>query len=625
MNSSNSIDDSSNEHCKYDIECKKAIMNHCQGCGQVFCMDHYLEHQKKLQENFKYVMYTLDLVKQKWKSLASEIPTDVVLDLINQIYEYSLKSDEVEKTAITIQQQLQDLINEDKQDLKKKSITMTNGSNFDQNDYLENDIERLKQDIEELQLKLKEISNDNQKRVSEEQLHIVDNQSETIKSPPLNNDSRKEKYPVRLVPNNSRKNMTKKSNDTPTLSHLLIRRSSSSNSDSKQNEDVLVKTENEIHPEEEKEQEDDEEQMTVFLDSNTELHINHKVRLSNNIVRWLRGPFKAIIHGTMHAADVCAQGTHISQTVLQAVKKRVAEQNQISMEQQTNNNCIPPTFTEITSDWKLEGDNPDQGYSSLSTWIRDPQGRRVLIKIQQLPVCAANEWLAYVLGRALDLPVNVVQIAIYENNLATSHADVQDEDEKTITFMDLPKKKRKALITNPIMESMDIFDHIIQNVDRNQQNILITIPKTADINDDDDDEMKVKVHLIDHSSSFGMGKVSGISTIASKFHSNHLAVVKFDPIQKSKQFERYLNELPVEDRPVISKTLNRFASITNDQFDSWITEIQDLLSSSQYNRIYCVLRRQRDIAKRCTTQWGISPRSSSIKSNETQEDAPKDK
>jgi hypothetical protein len=139
MISSNLIDDLSNEHCKYDMKCKRSIINHCQGCGQMFCMDHYFEHQEKLQEHFKYVMYTLDLVKQKWNSLVSEIPTDAVLDLINQIYEYSLKSDEVEKTAIIIK----NLINEGKQDLKKQSVIMINGSKFDHNDYLENDIERL--------------------------------------------------------------------------------------------------------------------------------------------------------------------------------------------------------------------------------------------------------------------------------------------------------------------------------------------------------------------------------------------------------------------------------------------------------------------------------------------------
>jgi hypothetical protein len=228
-------------------------------------------------------------------------------------------------------------------------------------------------------------------------------------------------------------------------------------------------------------------------------------------------------------------------------------------------------------------------------------------------LCAANEWLAYVLGKTLGLPINEVQISIYQNNLVTLHADVENEDEKTITFMDLPKDKRDALMNNPILECMEIFDRIIQNVDRNQQNILITIPKSVDINDEN---IKIiKVHFIDHASSFGMGQLNALSLVAAKFHSNHFAVVEFDPISKSKQFEEYLNQLPVEDRPLISKTLNRFASIKNEQFDRWITEIQDLLSSSQYNRIHSVLHRQRDIAKNCIAQWNSSSTTSNTTSN----------
>ncbi|CAF1642620.1 unnamed protein product [Didymodactylos carnosus] len=249
------------------------------------------------------------------------------------------------------------------------------------------------------------------------------------------------------------------------------------------------------------------------------------------------------------------------------------------------------------------------------TWIRDPQGQRILIKVQDIPLCAVNEWLTYVLGKALGLPMNEVQIAIYENNLATLHTDAQNENEETIKFKDLLKKKGQILLSKSIMEQMDIFDHIIQNAGRNQGNILIIIPKTVSI--DDDNAIEAKIRLIDHSSSFSMGRVSGINTMAAKFHSNHLSVVKFDPKQKSKQFEEYLNKLPIEDRPLISKTLSRFAAITNEQFDSWITEIQDFLSSSQYNRIYCVLRRQRDIAKRYMAQWEYSSKifKSKVKQN----------
>ncbi|CAF1445334.1 unnamed protein product [Adineta steineri] len=594
MNSSDSIKDSSNANCKYDIKCKKSVTNHCQGCGEMFCKDHYLEHRKKLQEQFKNIMSELDLLKQKWKSLTSDMSTDIALDRINEIYEYSLKSDQVEKTATMVQQQLQNLINE-----KKQSVIMISKSKFDQNDYLENVIEQLKENIEELKLKLEEINNE---------------QSQTIESLSINNNSKKEKYPVKLYVNNSRKNIT---DNTPALSDLVIKRSSSSNLDVEENE--TVSTETHLEEEEEEDHNDDGEEMVVFLNSNTELQINHKVRFSNNIVRWLRGPFKTMVKGLMSSVDLCAQGTHISEYVLEAVKKGLAKQNQNSKKQQITNNSIKPTFTEITSDWKLEESNSNEGYSSASLWMRNPQGQRVLIKIQQLALCAANEWLAYVLGKELGLPVNEVQIAIYENKLATLHTDAQDEGEKTLTLLELPKNKRKILLTYPIMEQMDIFDHIIQNADRNQQNILITIPETDDITNDNDDSMKGKIYLIDHASSFGMGQVSGINTMASKFHTNRFSVVKFDPVQKSKKFEEYLNKLPVEDRPIISEILSRFASVTDDQFDSWITEMQDFLSVGQYNRIYSVLRRQRDIAKRYAAQWNISSTSLSTKSNKTDE------
>lgn len=335
---------------------------------------------------------------------------------------------------------------------------------------------------------------------------------------------------------------------------------------------------------------DDENEMIISLDSETKAKLNHKVRFSNNIVRFLRGPLKSMVHGTMHAVDVCAQGTKINETFFDAVQKGLQRQS--------------TTFADMNSNWIIEGENPNRGYSSPSIWFRNPDNERILVKIQEHPLCAANEWLAYALGRSVYLPVNQVQIGIYNNHLVTLHRDVQNENEQTITFMNLPKAKRDLLLKHPIMISIDIFDFFIQNCDRNQQNILITLPKSDDIQHENLN--KLKIHLIDHASSFGMGKFNAISLVAAKFHSKHLAVAKFNPIHKSKQFQTYLEKFPVADRPAVAQTLNNFASITNEQIDNWITEIQDLLSSSQYNRIYSVLIRQRDIAKTYAQLWNLS-------------------
>ena len=314
--------------------------------------------------------------------------------------------------------------------------------------------------------------------------------------------------------------------------------------------------------------------------------ITHKIQFSNNAVRWIRGPIKVIFDGTMHVFDTLAKHTHMNSSVVRAVAHGLAKKNQSTMTKQS-------AFIEITSEWTYIGKNRDQGFNSESIWMLDPQGRRILAKTQENPLCAANEWLAYVLGSALDLPLNEVQITVHQNKLVTLHTDVNRGNERTMTFMELPKQVRKNLLTHPILGRMDLFDHIIQNSDRNLRNLLITIPNTADINDPN---VKMKIHLIDHASCFGLGKLSIISLVACKFHTNHLTIVKFDPVEQAKKLKLYLESLPVTDRSLISHTLNSFAQITNRQFTDWLNEIRDLLSENQYNRILDVLIRQRDIA-----------------------------
>ncbi|CAF1439153.1 unnamed protein product [Adineta ricciae] len=320
--------------------------------------------------------------------------------------------------------------------------------------------------------------------------------------------------------------------------------------------------------------------------ANIPSRITHKIQFSNNAVRWIRGPIKVIFNGTMHVFDTLAKHTHMNSSVVRAVAHGLAKKNQSTMIKQS-------AFIKITSEWTYIGKNHDQGFNSESIWMLDPQGRRILVKTQENPLCAANEWLAYVLGSALDLPVNEVQITVYQNKLVTLHTDVNQGNERTMTCMELPKQVRKHLLTHPILGRMDLFDHIIQNSDRNLRNLLITVPNTADINDPN---VEMKIHLIDHASCFGLGKLSIVSLVACKFHTNHLTIVKFDPVEQARKLKLYLESLSVTDRSLISHTLNNFAQITNEQFSDWLNEIQDLLSVNQYNRILDVLIRQRDIA-----------------------------
>ncbi len=508
------------------------------------------EYEIKLAKDFEDVKHIQELYNKQMEAFLSQLSVNEILDLIKEIYKLKIKADKITETTNLIQEKFE-------------------GKQLELN-YLENDIEKLKKDLEKFKFKLEEITNDYHQTISNiNQIEISpNNQSETIKS-----------NSFRSRVNSLKQSLRHKTNDTPTLSHLTLKQMSPSILD--------INLPTILQDEEEEEQ----SEIIVFIDFNSISKIDQKIRLDNNIVRLLKGPFKVMFDGTMHVVDVCARGTHISDEALKAVQQGLEKQKKI------NKYSTKATFAEITSDWKYQGENSDPGYNSPSIWMTNPQGQRILVKIHKHPLSAANEWLAFVLGRLIALPVNEIQISTYQNQLVTLHTDVKGENEKVMTFMDLPKEKRKTLLTTPIMACMDLFDQIIQNVDRNQKNILITMTNTNNINHDND---ILKVHFIDHSSCFGMGKLNVISLVASKFHTNHLAVIKFDPIKKSKQFEKYLNKLTIQDRTLISKTLNKFASITDEQFDIWINQIRDLLSNSQYNRIHGVLRRQRDIAKRYT-------------------------
>ena len=594
MVTSNQAGEQCEEYCKYNANCESIATKTCHGCQQRYCVDHYLEHHTRLEEHFDYVRQTQYSLIQKLNSLISQLTADDMLDLMQEIYEFQTHASEIDRTVQSIQEQLQNLINEDKQDLEKTTVIVTHELDSEQDNDLESDIECLRKDIEALRSEIETLS------TNAESNHSL---RATTSSTSDRRSARKNSY-LRALKDLSRLSFSQPVDDNTVLSHLILKQMSPSIVDLDESE--LTST--------------DEEMDTSFdddtigvIDTNTTATVRRKIRLSNNIVKWLRGPIKVMIDGTLHAAEMYAQDTPISDTVVQAIDRGLAAPRQSVTEQSTNNNSLKPLFAEITADWIYEGKNADSGFSSASSWMRDLEGRRILVKTEEHPMCAANERLAYTLGRLLGLSVNEVQIAIYQKALVTLHTDVTRENEKIVTFMDLPKQMRRMLLKDPTMESMDLFDHITQNVDRNPRNILITMPKSTGPNDEPE---RLKIHLIDHSSCFGMGKLNIISILACKLRSDHLAVIKFDPIERARKFEQYLSKLPSTDRLLIRKTLNRLATITDEQVDQVMDEVKDLLSASQYDRIRDVLRRQRDVAKRYTIQWGIFPRASLPKQHE---------
>ena len=583
--------DLSNEYSEYDDRCRKKLMDNCSNCEQTLCTNHNLKrYQERLQKKIQHALRRQESLIQKLKSSITQLSVDALFDKIEGIFEFKMKSNEIQETVNQIQHQL---------------ITKKDDSKVDQYDILKNSIRNLKKDVKQLELILEEVIDNVENRVSQEQTSILhksvqsSNSIKSIESPLFIIVSSHEKPSLPADDNVLGNNIKQQMDCPPMLSHLRLRQMSPAIIDLKDKQ--LDSTAMKGHAE------------VAFISSDTVAKINHKVHLSNNIVSLMQGPAKVMVDSSLHAMEAFATAKHASDYIITAVNNGLLRQKQTAMEEQMHNTANKPVFAEITSDWIFEEENIDKGFSSASIWMRDSQGERVLVKTQDLPLCAANERLAYTLGRQMGLPVNRVQIAIYQKELVTIHTDVNQGNEKTITLMELPRRIRKILMTDPIMGAMDIFDNVIQNVDRNPRNILITAPEATDI---EDDAAKLRIHLIDHDACFGMGKLNGLSVMASKLRTHHVSVVKFDPIKQAKKFDRFLSKLSAEDRILMEKTLNRLAAITDDQIASWLSEVHDLLTSSQYRRIYSVLYRQRDVARRYTMQWGIY---SGILNTETKE------
>lgn len=309
-----------------------------------------------------------------------------------------------------------------------------------------------------------------------------------------------------------------------------------------------------------------------IIDLNKKKEIKSKVKLSNETINNLRENFQIIIDSPMRFVEFFTKDKFIDEFIKQEIL----------------NNLSNKIFCEIKSDWTYENINLNRGFTSQSIWMRNSINQRILIKIEDHPLSAINEWLSYQLGSYLHLPINHVQISIYQNKLVTLHKDVKLNNEQIYEFIHLPKNIQKIILKDPIILLMDLFDHFINNCDRNPRNILITIPIYSNINH----IKQFKIHFIDHSSSFGLGKLNLLSAIALKLHSKHFSIVKFNPSKQAKLFEKYLYQIPIQDHIHIKQILNRFATIDDQLIHLWFQQIKNLLSIHQYNRIITTFQKQ---------------------------------
>ena len=92
---------------------------------------------------------------------------------------------------------------------------------------------------------------------------------------------------------------------------------------------------------------------------------------------------------------------------------------------------------------------------------------------------------------------------------------------------------------------------------------------------------------------------------ASKIRTDQFLVVSFNSVKQAKVFEQFLNELSLDDHVLLAVAIN-----------CRLNEVHELLTASQYSRIFVVLYRQADTAKRYLKRWRFCSKFSNAKSSE---------
>ncbi|CAF3636689.1 unnamed protein product [Rotaria sp. Silwood1] len=144
----------------------------CAGCNAYFCLKHFGEHVQQLSVEFDN-----DIVR----------PHDDLLDQINKLEELNNSSaniflqinqweketiDKVKKAAEKARRELTELLNEKKVTLSKDidQLTTEIRSRHEEQDFVETDIERLREKIDKIQLSLHQLTLPNSMNVT-----IMDN------------------------------------------------------------------------------------------------------------------------------------------------------------------------------------------------------------------------------------------------------------------------------------------------------------------------------------------------------------------------------------------------------------------------------------------------------------------
>ncbi|UJR14560.1 hypothetical protein I4U23_001556 [Adineta vaga] len=123
----------------------------CNGCRQVFCGKHVLEHRQNLTNELEDIIQDHDSLQEE---LQQSIDEHVLIERINQWEKISLTT--IRTVAETIRQQLQQMIDKSNKQLSKSCVDIANNirSSRDADDFCENDLTQWIQQLNKLKQEL---------------------------------------------------------------------------------------------------------------------------------------------------------------------------------------------------------------------------------------------------------------------------------------------------------------------------------------------------------------------------------------------------------------------------------------------------------------------------------------
>ncbi|CAF3475063.1 unnamed protein product, partial [Rotaria sp. Silwood2] len=142
------------KQCRLGDECKQSGVAHCEGCQQIFCIEHFNEHRQSLSEDLDIIIGEHDHFKERLIHKSSNLGSLLLLEKINKWEKESMMI--IQQSAELLRNQLIELETDRTNELSKKlqSFSEQLQKALEQRNYIERDLQHWKSVFDDLKFHL---------------------------------------------------------------------------------------------------------------------------------------------------------------------------------------------------------------------------------------------------------------------------------------------------------------------------------------------------------------------------------------------------------------------------------------------------------------------------------------